>query len=137
MKIHNALRDACQGIDFNQWMKDNTDGRAFRDLHYLSHRRFYCQAQNYPVPRLFVTYERILTEPVEAFRDMLNFIGYADADLDKGILENPPVNHTVRGSVNYTTISEEKCEGLDNQFRALSQNVSECVLLSSKVLQYV
>ena len=124
MKIHNALRNACQGIDFNQWMKDNTDGRAFKDLHYLSHQRFYYQAQNYPVLRLFITYERLLTEPVEAFWDMLNLIGCADADLDRGILGSPPVNHTFRESVNYDTISGEKCKGLDAQFHALSQNPS-------------
>ncbi|KAL7536429.1 hypothetical protein ACHAWF_005460 [Thalassiosira exigua] len=128
---------ACKGVDFDRWKdEDSADGFVFKKIHYLSHRRFYCQAQQYPVPRMFITYTRLLAKPFETFRDILTFIGYHDADLDKAMAEHPPANHTSRGSLNYVPISDENCSGLDQQYIAILQNISDCPRLAANWLQY-
>ena len=65
------VAEACGDLDFGQWVAADSDGyHTFEEMHYVAHRRFYCHAQRYPVPRLFVTYSALLSDPLAGFREI-------------------------------------------------------------------
>ena len=124
---------------FEDWDSRNmTDYASLIDLHRLAHRRFYYHAERYPVPKIIITYARLLSEPFETFRDIMMFSGYADADIDRALQENPPRSHEVHGSLDYVPdyvpgITEDE---LNRQFRVLWKDASPCVKRAAKILQF-
>ena len=131
------VAEACGDLDFGQWEAADSDGyHTFEEMHYVAHRRFYCHAQRYPVPRLFVTYSALLSDPLAGFREILTFIGYPEADLDSALEKNPLTSHSFRGSPNYVAISDEQCEALDEEFHRIRLSGNECVRAASDVLQF-
>jgi hypothetical protein len=117
-----------------------TDYASLVDLHRLAHRRFYYHAERYPVPTFFVTYARLLSEPHETFRDIMMFSGYADADIDRALQENPPRSHEVHGSLDYVPVADGVDsiteDELNRQFRNLYKKASPCVKRAAKILQF-
>mmetsp|Transcript_15047 Transcript_15047/g.43487 ORF Transcript_15047/g.43487 Transcript_15047/m.43487 type:complete len:399 (-) Transcript_15047:4159-5355(-) len=146
---------------FEDWANWNvTDYASFVDLHRMSHQRFYCHAERYPVPKMIVTYARLLSEPYETFRDIMTFSGYADADIDRALEENPPRSHEVHGSLDYVPVDlgidvdvdvvgedgngvageditvVDPCAGLTRQFQHLWKKASPCAKRAAKILQF-
>ena len=126
---------------FEDWDSRNmTDYASMIDLHRLAHRRFYFHAERYLVPTFFATYARLLSEPYETFRDIMMFSGYADADIDRALQENPPRSHEVHGSLDYVPVADGADsiteDELNRQFRKLWKDASPCVKRAAKILQF-
>ena len=126
---------------FEDWDSRNmTDYASMIDLHRLAHRRFYFHAERYPVPKIIITYARLLSEPHETFRDIMMFSGYADADIDRALQENPPRSHEVHGSLDYVPVADGVNsvteDELNRQFRKLWKDASPCVKRAAKILQF-
>ena len=109
-----------------------------KELHITSHTRFYCHAQQYPIPTLFMTYANLMTNPYNAFSEILVFIGYQkDTNITKAIEDNPPRHHhgkeqyderaTKGTAMEYPYISKEQCQGLDIQFEIMWNKTDDCV----------
>ena len=131
------LVEKCEGIDFNDYEALDPDGfKILREMHYIAHRRFYCHAQKYPIPRLFVTYSALLTDPSAAFEKIMTFIGFPEADLDKALNDHALKNHTVKGNQEYKPIDDEQCTGLNEEFRRLYLLGNECARTAATVLQF-
>ena len=62
------LVETCEGINFNDYKALDPNGfKIFREMHYVAHRQFYCHEKKYLIPRLFVNYSALLTDPRAAF----------------------------------------------------------------------
>ena len=132
-----------------------TDYADFAGLHRLAHRRFYCHAERYPAPTMIVTYARLLSDPHGTFRDIMMFSGYASADVERALEENPPRSHEVHGSLDYVPVdlgeyededddnnnfdndAEDPCAGLSRRFQKLWSEATPCAKMAAKILQFI
>lgn len=142
------LRSLCPGnidtFDEDNWKTVDPDGYdMFTQLHFASHERFYCHAQQYPMPKLFVTYARLLNDPYGTFRDIMLFSGYPEANITKALEENPPRSHTAHGSLEYVPVGDggngkenEDCAGLTDRYKKLWKNATPCTRRAAQILQY-
>ena len=68
------------------------------------------------------------------------FSGYADADIDRALQENPPRSHEVHGSLDYVPVADGVNsvteDELNRQFRKLWKDASPCVKRAAKILQF-
>ena len=66
--------------------------------------------------------------------------GYADADIDRALQENPPRSHEVHGSLDYVPVADGAGsiteDELNRQFRLLWKGASPCVKRAAKILQF-
>ena len=135
--LNNRLIEYCPGVDFLRWEKDDPKSyMTFSKMHTISHTRFYCHAQKYPVPSIFVTYAHLLNNPMVAFQNILMFVGYPNANVTKALMENPMKNNSIVGSLAYTTFDDETCEDLDKKFKLVNLNISECIRKTTQMLQF-
>lgn len=119
--------------DFLTWNDTNSILYSkLRDLHIVSHKRFYCHAQTYPIPKLFVTYSNLLQNPDQTFKDIMMFIGYPNANITKAMIEHPPHHNNGSSAAiigddhHYRPIPKDECEGLNNRFSMLWNDADEC-----------
>ena len=77
------LSESCSEGDSNnlqeygEWEDHNSiDYHMFVKLHHVAHQRFYCLAEQYPIPKMIVTYNKLLNDPCTSFRNIMGFIGH-------------------------------------------------------------
>ena len=63
--------------DYGEWEDHNSiDYHMFVKLHHVAHQRFYCLAEQYPIPKIIVSYNKLLNDPCTSFRNIMGFIGH-------------------------------------------------------------
>jgi len=136
-RAKDELRELCGLEEFVDW-KD-VDPKAydmFVRLHSAAHKRFYCHAEQYPIPKLMVTYAQLLSDPYRTFGDIMVFSGYPTANITKAMEDNAPRSHTVHGSLQYVPVGGEECQGVADRLRELLKKASPCLRRAARILQF-
>ena len=119
--------------DYGEWEDHNSiDYHMFVKLHHVAHQRFYCLAEQYPIPKMIVTY----TTSYLMTRALLFVISWVSLGTLTLLKAFPLKSRHEPVEYEYVPMNVTSCEDLSLKYKQLWKKSSQCVKRAANQCQF-